>query len=58
MIEFKIERDKLIEKLASMRYSEISEIQVHNIFLDLGYVDKEHYMASEDNVPIYEQNDG
>lgn len=57
MIELKIKRDKLLEKLASMRYDEISEIQMHHIFLELGYVDTEHYMAAEDNVNNNEQND-
>lgn len=57
MIELKIRRDKLLEKLTSMRYSEISEIQIHHIFLELGYVDTEHYMAAEDNVNINEQNE-
>lgn len=58
MTELHIRRDKLLEKLASMRYDEISEIQIHHIFLELGYVDTEHYMAVEDNVHNYEQNDG
>ena len=58
MIELKIRRDKLLEKLTSMRYDEISEIQIHHIFLELGYVDTEHYMVAEDNVCNYEQNDG
>ena len=58
MIERHINRETLLNKLASMRYQELSELQVHNIFVDLGYIDKEHYMATEDNVNIYEQNDG
>ena len=58
MIEYKISREKLLERLASMRYQEVSELQVHSIFVDLGYIDKEHDMAEEDNVNIYEQNDG
>lgn len=58
MIELKIKRDKLLEKIASMRYVELSEIQIHHIFLELGYLDTEHYMAVEDNVHNYEQNDG
>lgn len=57
MIELKIKRGKLLEKLASMRYDEISEMQIHHIFLELGYVDTEHYMAVEDNVNNYEQNE-
>ena len=57
MIEFKIKRDKLLEKLASMRYDEISEIQMHHIFLEFGYVDAEHYIAAEDNVHNNEQNE-
>lgn len=58
MTELHIRRDKLLEKLASMRYDEISEIQIHHIFLELGYVDTEHYMAAENNICNYEQNDG
>lgn len=57
MIELKISRDKLLEKIASMRYDEISEIQMHHIFLELGYVDTQHYMAAEDSVCHYEQNE-
>lgn len=58
MIERKIKRTTLIEKLNSMRYEELSELQLHSIFLELGYVDAKHYMATEDNVCNYEQKDG
>ena len=58
MIERKINRITLIEKLSSMRYEELSEIQLHSIFVELGYVDTDHYMAEEDNVNNNEQNDG
>ena len=58
MIERKIKRTTLIEKLNSMRYEELSELQLHSIFLELGYVDTKHYMATEDNVNNNEQNDG
>ena len=58
MIERKINRITLLEKLNSMRYDELSELQLHSIFLELGYVDKKHYMAAEDNVDNNEQNDG
>lgn len=58
MVERRISRETLLNKLASMRYQELSELQVHNIFVDLGYIDKEHYMAEEDNVNNNEQNDG
>jgi hypothetical protein len=57
MIEQKINRITLIEKLSSMRYEELSELQLHSIFLELGYVDTKHYMATEDNVCNYEQNE-
>lgn len=57
MIERYINRETLLNKLSSMRYQELSELQVHNIFVDLGYINKEHYMAEEDNVCNYEQND-
>ena len=57
MIERKINRITLLEKLNSMRYDELSELQLHSIFLELGYVDTEHYMATEDNVNNNEQNE-
>lgn len=58
MVERYISRETLLNKLSSMRYQELSELQVHNIFVDLGYIDKENYMAEEDNVNNNEQNDG
>lgn len=58
MIERNINRTTLIEKLNSIRYEELSELQIHHIFLELGYVYTDHYMAEEDNVNNNEQNDG
>ena len=58
MIERYISRETLLEKLASMRYQEVSELQVHNIFINFGYIDKDNYMVIEDNVNNNEQNDG
>ena len=58
MIELKVSRINLIEKLNAMRYDEVSEAQLHHILLNIGYIDKEHYMATEDNVNNNEQNDG
>ena len=55
MIEIKINRDVLLNKLSSMRYQEVSELQVHNIFVDLGYIDQDSYMYVEDNVNNNEQ---
>ena len=57
MIELKIRRDKFLEQIASMRYDELSEIQIHHIFLEFGYLDTEHYMATGDNVYNNEQNE-
>lgn len=56
MVERYINRDTLLNKLASMRYQEVSELQIHNIFVDLGYIGKDSYMATEDNVNNNEQN--
>ena len=58
MVERYISRDALLNKLSSMRYQELSELQVHNIFVDLGYIDNDSYMYVEDNVNNNEQNDG
>ena len=58
MIERHMNRETLLEKLASMRCQEVSELQIHSIFIDFGYIYKEHYMAAEDNVNNNEQNDG
>ena len=58
MVERYISREVLLNKLASMKYKELSELQVHKIFIDLGYIDKDNYMDAEDNVNNNEQNDG
>jgi hypothetical protein len=57
MVERYISRDVLLNKLASMKYQEVSELQVHNIFVDLGYIDQDSYMYVEDNVNNNEQNE-
>ena len=57
MVERYIRRDTLLNKLSSMRHQELSELQVHNIFVDLGYIDNDSYMYVEDNVNNNEQND-
>ena len=57
MVERYISRDVLLNKLASMKYQEVSELQVHNIFVDLGYIDQDSYMYVEDNVNTNEQNE-
>ena len=58
MIERRISRETLLEKLSSMRYQELSELQLHGLFVDFGYINKDNYMAAEDNVDNNEQNDG
>lgn len=57
MVERYISRDVLLNKLASMKYQEVSELQVHNIFVDLGYINQDSYMYVEDNVNNNEQNE-